>query len=98
MTAVVFGESRDRELNICSVGKGQLRQGHFPAYKYPLANNGMEGRKHIATPQAGGIKSKWPEVNTESVQPADLKKNLNSIRSWAKDWVWMGNVGASPAL
>lgn len=58
MTAVVFGESRDRELNICSVGKGQLRQGHFPAYKSPLANNVMEGRKHIATPQAGGIKSK----------------------------------------
>lgn len=98
MTAVVFGESRDRELNICSIGKGRLRQGHFPVYKYPLANTVMEGRKHIATSQAGGIKNKWPEVNKESVQPADLEKILSIMRSWGKDRVWMGDVGASPVL
>lgn len=98
MTAVVFGESRDRELNVCSIGKGRLRQGHFPVYKYPVANTVMEGRKHIATPQAGGIKNKWPEVNKESVQPADLEKILSIMRSWGKDWVWVGDVGASPAL
>lgn len=50
------------------MGKRQLGQGRTSAYKYPpAANTVIEGRKYIAAPQAGRIKSKWPEVNKQSV-------------------------------
>lgn len=66
MTSDVFSNHKDSVIPYMQCRKAQFGQEHFPGYKYHLAHTGTEGRKSTATPQAGRIKSEWPEVSKES--------------------------------